>query len=85
MQAGGRKDGILEECLQQRDFDHEAVTIESVLKKCDLCERQLERKFNVTVGVFPNTYQRIIRFEKAMHQLRCYTLGKLQDVALGLN
>jgi AraC-like DNA-binding protein len=85
LHARGRDDQALTACLLEGDPVGPPAGVGVLLKKYGWSERQLERKFKMAVGISPATYLRIVRFEKAVDQLRSDRFGKLQDVAFGLN
>ncbi len=50
-----------------------------------LSKRQIQRKFKEYTGVCPETYIRIVKFQRAIHLLKNRQYHKLSDIGYGLN
>ncbi len=89
---------ILAEFLigRKRDYDQNSIIkdclfspktnwgISEWLKRYNISERQLERKFKTHVGVSPKAYLRIVRFEKALEALNSNQTKSPLDIAFNL-
>jgi AraC-like DNA-binding protein len=83
-QRAGR-DPLVEEALRLIDTFTASVTVKGLLERLSLSERQFERRFLQSVGITPQSYIRIKRFQEA---LRCISTGqhrRLTDIAHALN
>lgn len=75
-------DHLLKESLQVIYQYRGDVTIEAVLKKVAVTERQLERKFRQYIGTSPKRYAEIIKFHHFLRLLQhCSGGKKISDVA----
>ncbi|SHL16083.1 transcriptional regulator, AraC family [Chitinophaga jiangningensis] len=84
----------LQQVRQDKMIDHSVRLIFEDAKGMDSYElsshfsmsrRQFQRKFKEHLGVSPETYLRIIRFQKAIHLLKSRPFHKLSDVGYSLN
>ena len=65
-------DPVFEESLQFI-YDHKGIlTIEELLKKIPLTERQLERKYNKYIGTTPKKFSDIIKFQHFLKRLQLH-------------
>lgn len=55
--------------------------LKDIQKEMNLSERSLERLFKQYVGLSPQVYSRIVRFQSGLHVLRQNNFDKLTDVA----
>ncbi|MBN9382428.1 MAG: AraC family transcriptional regulator [Chitinophagaceae bacterium] len=57
------------------------LSLKELLKKLQMSERSLERKFNQSIGISPKLFSRICRFQESLNQLRTNSYDKLSDIA----
>ncbi|GAB3989929.1 hypothetical protein GCM10028807_15980 [Spirosoma daeguense] len=57
------------------------VSMKALQTELNVSERQLERRFRQTVGISPNLFARICRFQASLHQLKNSRFDKLSDIA----
>ncbi|WP_129714858.1 AraC family transcriptional regulator [Pedobacter sp. SYP-B3415] len=53
--------------------------------KANICTRQLQRRFRQHVGVSPEHYIRIVKFQQSLLRIKNRQFRKLNDVALSMN
>ncbi|KAA0989167.1 AraC family transcriptional regulator [Dyadobacter aurulentus] len=58
-----------------------AIPLAAIQEKTRLSERGLERKFQQVIGISPNQFCRIVRFQSSLNQLRENGFDKLSDIA----
>lgn len=89
MAARQRRDGIRDELVEASlDVIHQsggAVTIRELIEQLHLSERQFEKRFNQTVGISPQAYIRVKRFNEALRLMKTGQYERLIDVAHALN
>jgi AraC-like DNA-binding protein len=68
IQTASESDPLINHIIQGNEI-HETAHVFNITRKYKVSERQLERKFNMAVGVSPKKLQRIARFEKSLHLL----------------
>jgi AraC-like DNA-binding protein len=74
-------DSLFKEALQVIYKCKGAITIEELLKKIPITERQLERKFKQYVGTAPKRYAEIIKFQHFLKRLQTHAQGeKISDI-----
>jgi AraC-like DNA-binding protein len=61
-------DPLINHLIQTREVQ-ESQQVSDIVRKYHISERQLERKFKLSVGVPPKKLQRIARFEQALQRL----------------
>jgi len=79
------RDRLVEESLR---FIHQhigSITIKYLLEHLHLSERQFERRFTQTVGISPQLYLRVKRFNEAARLMKTGQFETLIDVAYALN
>jgi AraC-like DNA-binding protein len=61
------------------------VSLPYILKELNISERSLERYFKQYIGISPNLYSRINRFQSALENIRQNQFSKLTDIAYQCN
>jgi AraC-like DNA-binding protein len=79
------RDTLIEESLRLIRAQAGAITVKSLLERLNISERQFERRFSQTVGVSPNVYIRVRRFNEAVRLIKSRRYRRLIDVAYALN
>jgi AraC-like DNA-binding protein len=75
-------DPVFEESLQFI-YDHKGIlTIEELLKKIPVTERQLERKYNKYIGTTPKKFSDIIKFQHFLKRLQRHRLDEKMTDAI---
>ena len=83
-QAKGH-DRLIEEGLRLIHAKAGAITVRSLLEYLNISERQFERRFSQTVGVSPQAYIRVKRFNEAVRLIKARRYKRLTDIAYALN
>lgn len=78
-------DSIIEDSLDKMIKGSPETTIRSLLKEYHISERHFERKFKMAVGIRPQQYLRILRFQQAIRQVIASVSDRLSSVAYDLN
>jgi AraC-like DNA-binding protein len=65
--------------------DIQSIRVPRLLKRLNVSERQLERRFLRAIGVSPHHYIRILRFRKALQWMKTNQFDRLSDIAYDLN
>ncbi len=65
--------------------NHKVWNLNDLIQKSALSERQIERRFQKSIGVSPKTFLRIARFEKALQLMQHSDFDHLSHVAFDLN
>lgn len=74
-------DPLFKEALQEIYNSRGAISIEDILKRTPITERQLERKFRQYIGTSPKKYADIIRFQYFLKLLQHQSSeGKISDI-----
>ncbi len=79
------RDTLIEESLRLIHTQTGAITVKSLLEHLNISERQFERRFSQTVGVTPQAYIRVKRFNEAVRLIKSQRYERLTDVAYALN
>jgi AraC-like DNA-binding protein len=79
------RDILVEECLEYIHSNINRVTVKDLTEKAHLSERQFEKRFVQIVGVSPQFFIRLKRFNKAMGLIDSGQYERLSDVAYALN
>jgi AraC-like DNA-binding protein len=61
------------------------ITVRHLLEELNISERQFERRFSQSVGISPQSYIRIKRFNEAIRLMKIGKYGRLTDLAYALN
>ncbi len=79
------RDVVIERSLRLIDCDIAGVSVKSLLDQLNLSERHFQRRFSQTVGISPQSYLRVKRFNEAIRLIKSGQYEKLTDVAYALN
>ena len=79
------RDRLIDESLRLIQRDVDSVTVKGLVAALNLSERQFERRFQQTVGVAPQFYIRVKRFNAAIRLMKSRRYARLTDVAYALN
>ena len=79
------RDLLIEESLRCIHQCAGRVTVNKLAKHLDLSERQFERRFGQTVGIAPQAYIRVRRFNEALRLMKSRQYGTLTEIAHALN
>ena len=79
------RDRLVEESLRLIHKNTTSITVNALLERLNLSERQFEKRFVQTVGLPPQFYIRIKRFNEAIRLIQTREFEKLTDVAHSLN
>ena len=79
------RDTIVEESLSYIHLNISDITVKDLLGQLYISERQFEKRFVKAVGVSPQFYIRVKRFNEAMKLIDSGKYDKLSDVAQVLN
>lgn len=80
-----KRDELIEQSLEFIQENIGSITVEKLLEHSGISERQLQRRFRENVGVSPQWYIRVRRFNKAMELMSTGHYERLADVAYKLN
>jgi len=83
-QANAR-DTLVEESLRFIHTNIGSITVHYLLAYLHISERQFERRFTQTVGLSPQLYIRVKRFNEAIRLIKTRQFERLTDVASALN
>lgn len=78
-------DSIIEDSIKKMNKDTSGTNLSSLNKYYNISERHFERKFKSSIGIRPQQYLRILKFQKAIHQMRMVLPDKLSAIAYDLN
>src|SRR5258708_1090483 len=84
VKTGDTRDTLVEESLRLIHKSDGCVTVSSLLEYLNISERQFERRFSQTVGVSPQSYIRVKRFNEAIRLIKTGQYRQLSDVAYAL-
>jgi AraC-like DNA-binding protein len=79
------RDALIEESLRLMDADIACVSVRFLLERLNISERQFERRFAQAVGVSPQAYIRVRRFNEAVRLIKTGQYRRLTDIAYALN
>ena len=79
------RDTLIEEVLYLIRKNISFMTVKRVLNELNISERQFERRFSQTVGLSPQTYIRIKRFNEAVRLMKIGRYERLTDITYALN
>ena len=79
-----KKDELVCYCIERIQALGGQLSVTELSRDCRISERQLERRFKVTVGISPKLYIRIVRFQFALRLMRQKQFSKLSDIAFEL-
>ena len=79
------RDRLVEEGLRLIHQYAGSITVRFLLERLHISERQFEKRFSQTVGVPPQFYIRVKRFNEAIRLLKTAQFERLTEVAYALN
>ncbi len=79
------RDRLVEESLRLIHNNIGCIAVKHLLECLNLSERQFEKRFRQTVGLPPQFYMRVKRFNEAIRLMKTRRFEKLTDVAYRLN
>jgi AraC-like DNA-binding protein len=79
------RDTLIEESLRLIERDVACVSVRFLLERLNISERHFERRFAQAVGVSPQAYIRVRRFNEAVRLIKAGQYRRLTDVAYALN
>jgi AraC-like DNA-binding protein len=79
------RDTLVEESLRLIHAHIGSLHVKDLLNTFHLSERQFERRFTQAVGLTPQVYLRVKRFNAAIHLIKTRRFARLTDVAAALN
>jgi AraC-like DNA-binding protein len=79
------RDPLVEESLRLIHTHSGALHVRDLLDALSLSERQFERRFTQAVGLTPQVYLRVKRFNGAIRLIKTRRFARLTDVAFALN
>jgi AraC-like DNA-binding protein len=79
------RDRLVEESLRLIHQNRGSMTVKRLLDQLHISERHFERRFSQTVGLTPQFYIRVKRFNEAVRLMKTGQVEKLTDVAHALN
>jgi AraC-like DNA-binding protein len=79
------RDALVEESLRLIQQNSGALHVKDLLACLHISERQFERRFTQTVGLSPQVYIRVKRFNEALRLIKTGQFARLTDVACALN
>lgn len=79
------RDALVEESLRLIHTNVGALHVKDLLDAFFISERQFERRFTQTVGLAPQVYLRLKRFNEAIRLIKTGRFARLTDVACALN
>lgn len=85
LKNGVQVDLLVNYCIERIQAMNGLIRISDLLEECRISERQLQRRFRISVGIPPKLYIRIIRFQYALRLMRERKFDKLSDIAFELN
>ena len=79
------RDRLIEESLKLIHHNLACLSVKSLLEHLNISERHFERRFRQTVGIPPQSYIRVQRFNEAIRLIKTRQYSKLTDIAYALN
>jgi len=79
------RDKLVEESLHLIHQNIAFIDVRHLLKHLAISERQFERRFSQTVGIAPQAYIRVKRFNEAIRLMKTRQYAKLTDIAHALH
>jgi AraC-like DNA-binding protein len=79
------RDCLVEESLRLIHQNSTSMTVKYLLDTFNLSERQFEKRFTQAVGLPPQFYIRVKRFNQAIRLMKTRPFRKLTDVAYAMN
>jgi AraC-like DNA-binding protein len=85
LQQEHSRDILVEESLRLIHINRGGLRVKDLLRTFSISERQFERRFRQTVGLPPQAYLRVQRFNAAIRLIKTKRFARLADVAAALN
>ena len=85
LKQSNSRDPLVEESLHLIHQNITFIDVKHLLKRLAISERQFERRFSQTVGIAPQAYIRVKRFNEALRLMKTRQYTKLTDIAYALN
>jgi len=79
------RDTLIEEGLHLIHKNVSFITVRHLLEDLNISERQFERRFSQTVGLSPQAYIRVKRFNEAIRLMKTGQYERLTDIAYALH
>jgi AraC-like DNA-binding protein len=79
------RDMLVEESLRVIHKKISSIQVKYLLEYLNISERQFERRFTQVVGISPQSYIRVKRFNEAIRLIKTGQFERLTDVAYALN
>jgi len=79
------RDTLIEEGLHLIHKNVSFITVKYLLEDLNISERQFERRFSQTVGLSPQSYIRVKRFNEAIRLMKSGQYERLTDIAYALH
>jgi AraC-like DNA-binding protein len=79
------RDVLVEESLRLIHKNIPSINVRFLVDYLDISERQFERRFSQAVGLLPQSYLRVKRFNEAIRLMKTRQFERLTDVAYALN
>jgi AraC-like DNA-binding protein len=79
------RDILIEEGLHLIHKNVSFITVKSLREDLNISERQFERRFSQTVGLSPQSYIRVKRFNEAIRLMKTGQYQRLTDIAYALH
>lgn len=79
------RDTLVEESLALIHNNIGCVTVKHLIDHLHISQRQFERRFSQSVGVSPQFYIRVRRFNEAIRLIKSRPFARMTDIAHGLN
>ena len=79
------RDTLIEESLRLIESDIACISVRALLERLNISERHFERRFAQAVGVPPQAYIRVRRFNEAVRLIKAGQYRRLTDIAYALN
>ena len=79
------KDALVEESLRLIHQNIAYIDVKDLLNHLAISERQFERRFSQAVGIAPQVYIRVKRFNEAIRLMKARQYARLTDIAYALH
>ncbi|MFB6453878.1 helix-turn-helix domain-containing protein [Chitinophaga sp. Hz27] len=80
-----KQDKIIDHSIKLIFEDTKGANSHDLSTRFHISRRQYQRKFKEHLGVSPESYMRIIKFQKSLHLLKTKQYSKLSDIGFSLN
>lgn len=82
--SGRPSDGFVEESVRLIMKETAEITSATLPSHFNISKRQFQRRFKEHIGVCPETYIRIVKFQKSVHLLQNHNYRKISDISYAL-